>query len=158
MDSERKLTTTISGSFKFKPEIDTIIEEFTGLNVLVLAPEKGWLLLPTRIHLKFSDEVFKPLPSERDKPIKVVEDEFLSAIKKSDFLYVVCPDGYVGNSSMMEIGFAIALGIPVFASHPINVLEPDPMLQHFINQISILSSSETVQFCQPSDKPAPDKP
>lgn len=43
---EGELSTCISGSFKFKPEIDRLIEEFQDLHVKVLSPEKGWLAVP----------------------------------------------------------------------------------------------------------------
>jgi hypothetical protein len=29
---------------------------------------------------------------------------------------LVCPDGYVGQSASMEVGFAAAVGVPIFAS------------------------------------------
>ena len=44
-----------------------------------------------------------------------VESRHLDAIAKSDFVFVVNPDGYIGPSATMEIGYATARGKPVYA-------------------------------------------
>jgi hypothetical protein len=53
--------------------------------------------------------------SDRLRSIKLVEDRHLEAIRASDFLWVVCPDGYTGASTSGEIMAATVLGIPVFS-------------------------------------------
>lgn len=112
---EKELRACVSGSFKkFKPEIDLAIEELGDLGVTVLAPGKGWLYIPPQRILNPTDYEFRPLPSEKGMSIKGIEDDFLSSVRKSDFLYVVNPEGYIGEVVNMEIGFALALDIPVF--------------------------------------------
>ena len=39
-------------------------------------------------------------------------------IGSADFLWLVCPRGYLGASAVMEIGFAVAATAPVFGTHP----------------------------------------
>src|SRR5437879_13062295 len=60
--------------------------------------------------------------SDRVRSIKLVEDRHLEAIRASDFLWLVAPDGYVGQSASMELGYAIAVGTPVYGMG----LPPDP--------------------------------
>ena len=47
---------------------------------------------------------------------KEIEDMHLNAIERSDFLYVVCPGGYVGNSVIFEMGYAYGKNIPIYSS------------------------------------------
>lgn len=112
---ENELKCCVSGSFfKFKPEIDRTIDEFRGLGITVLAPEKGWLFIPNRI-LRAQYMEFRPLPKERGMSIRQIEDSFLDKVVQSDFHYVANFEGYVGKSTCMEIGFAMACGVPSFS-------------------------------------------
>lgn len=56
--------------------------------------------------------------SDKLRSIKLVQDRHLHAIRASDFLWVVCPDGYTGPSVSMEIGAAYACNVPVFSATP----------------------------------------
>jgi hypothetical protein len=53
--------------------------------------------------------------SDRLRSIKLVQDRHLEAIRASDFLWVVCPDGYTGPSTSGEILAASVLHVPVFS-------------------------------------------
>ena len=148
MGKDKDLQASVSGSFlKYKPEIDLAIEELTDFGITVLAPEKGWLYIPPqRIYSKI-DYQFRPLPSERNMSIKQIEDEFLSSVKKSDFLYVVNPDGYIGNSVAMEIGFAVAKGKPVFLQKEISELimpGDEPAWQEIKPKLRVATIQEAV--------------
>jgi hypothetical protein len=61
-----------------------------------------------------SDLGFWPLLEEKNMTIKQVEDGFLRSIKRSDFVYVVNPDGYIGSTVSMEVGFCIGNNIPIY--------------------------------------------
>ncbi len=114
-----KLTACISGSFKLKPEIDELQEEFMDHGVKVLEPSRGWLYLPGRMPENY--ESFRPLPSERGLTLRHVEDRFLKAISRSTFLYVNNFYGYIGMSTALEIGYAHNSQKPIFARQPLNV-------------------------------------
>jgi nucleoside 2-deoxyribosyltransferase len=43
---------------------------------------------------------------------------FLEKVKASDVLYVIDTDGYTGTSVCLEVGYAYALGKPVYAIEP----------------------------------------
>lgn len=113
---KERLETAISGSFKFKPEIDALHEEFTDYNVTVLEPTQGWLYTPSG-QIEYSDG-FRPLPVERGLTTRAIEERFMRAVRQSDFLYVYDPGGYIGLSAAMEIGCAIENQKPIFASEP----------------------------------------
>lgn len=149
------LRCVVAGSFeKFKKEIDLCIDEFQDFGVMVLAPEKGWVFKPPQRLYRLQDRIFRPLPKEMGMSARQIEDSFLEAILNSDFVYVVNPDGYVGNTVSFEIGFAIALGIPVYAQQLIDTqLDPDAvwlerclLVQSFTPQqlLSFLSMQTTV--------------
>lgn len=81
-----------------------------------LLEESGALVLSPadpRVVDSFGDFVF--VSSDLRRSIKGVQNRHLEAIAHSDFLWLTCPDGYVGPSASMEVGYAIASGIPVYA-------------------------------------------
>jgi hypothetical protein len=108
---EKWLEASISGSFKFKPEIDQMIDEFADHNVVVLEPTRGWLFVPSG---KLIEVGFRPLPNERGLDIGRIEQRFLDAIRQSDFLYVNNQEHYLGPSSAFEIGAAHGMNKPIF--------------------------------------------
>jgi hypothetical protein len=111
----------ISGSFKFKPEIDAAIDEFRDLNVIIRAPEVGWLYVPARgLIVATSDEQFLPLPNEQHMMAGEVEAAFLDQLDQSDFVYVMNSEGYIGDMSIFEIGYSRGMRKPIYASNPLN--------------------------------------
>ena len=140
---ENELKCCVSGSFfKFKPEIDRTIDEFRDLGITVLAPEKGWLFIPNRIQrAKYME--FRPLPSERKMSIRQIEDSFLLKIKQADFHYIANFEGYLGPSSALEIGFAMACGVPSFSVEQIKLDEPNDLwLKKITGKIKIAAPKE----------------
>lgn len=99
----------VSGSFsKFLPEIERAINSLIEIGVTVLSPSSttpvsninGFVLL----------DIDKGTPQQ-------IEVKHLSAITKCDFLYIVNPGGYIGNSAFFEIGYAFSNNIPIYSSH-----------------------------------------
>ncbi len=146
---ENDLKCVVSGSFfKFKPEIDRAIDNFTELGVTVLAPDKGWLYIPPQKIFSASAQArqFRPLPSERGMSVGQIEHEFLTSLSNSDFVYVVNLNGYVGEVVAMEIGVAMALGVPIYSQEPISpILDADPTWKERVSQIPTLSIEEVVK-------------
>lgn len=56
---------------------------------------------------------FVRAPSESDEPACEIEGRHLAAVRAADFVWLHCPDGYVGTSAAMEVGYAHAIGVPV---------------------------------------------
>jgi hypothetical protein len=112
---------TVSGSFhRHMPEVAEAVRQLRELDVSVLSPAEPWVV----------DQVgdFLFVASDRVRSIRLVEDRHLDCIRHSDFLWLVTPDGYVGPSAAMEIGFACACGVPVLAQRS----PTDVTLQRYI--------------------------
>ena len=105
---ERQLLATVSGSFRqHMSAVQAAVYELTDRGVIVLSPADP------RVVDQFGDFVF--VASDRNRSIGLVEDRHLSAIAASDFLWLVNPDGYIGTSAALEVGYATALEIPIFS-------------------------------------------
>jgi hypothetical protein len=103
------LTATVSGSFRrAMAAVTDAVYRLTDAGVRVLSPADP------RIVDQFGDFVF--VASDRARAIKLVESRHLAAIEASDFVWLVAPDGYIGQSAAMELGFATAVGTPVYCA------------------------------------------
>lgn len=135
MGGMRTLKTVLSGSFRRDPEgLRKAYEALIGAGCDVLSPA----------HLKFGTEQagFVFLENQEGQEPKWIEDEHLQAITKADFVWLHCPDGYLGNSASFEIGFAQACGVPVFAS----VKPTDVTLGAYISIVeSVREAAERLQ-------------
>src|SRR4051794_20369938 len=101
-----QLNVTVSGSFRrHLAPIAAAVETFAGLGCRVLSPEDP------RVVDSFGEFLF--VASDRFRTIRTVQNRHLAAIGASQLLWLVNPDGYVGQSASMELGFAVALGIPI---------------------------------------------
>jgi hypothetical protein len=64
----------------------------------------------------------------------------LKKIDDSDVVYVLNPEGYIGRSVSVDIGYAYARNKPIYAMHSID----DPPVMRMIK--SILSFEELIDF------------
>lgn len=99
----------VSGSFgKFLREIELAINSLIGIGVTVLSP--------TSTTPVSNINGFVVLDIDKGTPHQI-EIKHLSAITKCDFLYIVNPGGYIGNSACFEIGYAFSNNVPIYSSH-----------------------------------------
>lgn len=104
------LNATVSGSFHRHMEaITSAVRELATLSVRVLSPADP------RVVAAQGEFLF--VASDRVRSVRLVQDRHLESIRAANFLWLVCPDGYVGQSASMEVGFAAAAGVPIFATH-----------------------------------------
>src|SRR5260370_13417892 len=61
-----------------------------------------------------------------------IEARHLRAIQRSEFMWLHAPNGYVGPTAALEVGFANAAGVPVFAKE----LPSDAVLRSFVRLVS----------------------
>jgi hypothetical protein len=103
------LKAAVSGSFHRHMEaITAAVHELAALSVRVLSPADP------RVVAHQGEFLF--VASDRVTSVRLVQDRHLESIRAANFLWLVCPDGYVGQSASMEIGFAAAVGVPIFAT------------------------------------------
>jgi hypothetical protein len=100
---------TVSGSFhRHMAAIADAVATLGSLGVEVLSPADPRVV--------DADGDFLFVASDKLRSRKLVEDRHLEAIRHSDFLWVVCPDGYTGASTSGEILAAAVLKKPVFST------------------------------------------
>lgn len=95
----------ICGSRRYKPEIIKFAKDLTKLGVVVFAP-----------YLHEGKEEWNNLSEQYKKftALGLTHDHFYK-IKMADVVYVYNKKGYSGNSTTMEIGYAMAVGKPIYA-------------------------------------------
>jgi hypothetical protein len=124
------LTATVSGSFHRHMEaITSAVRELATLSVRVLSPADP------RVVAAQGEFLF--VASDRVRSVRLVQDRHLESIRAANFLWLVCPDGYVGQSASMEVGFAAAAGVPIFATHA----PYDLTLREYVTIVPTLASA-----------------
>jgi nucleoside 2-deoxyribosyltransferase len=97
----------LSGSYHRKPEVlRRIFRELEATGCRILSP----------LTLDFTDTslAFVTTDNETDLQSADIERFHLRAIRDADFVMLHAPDGHTGLSASYEMGFASALGKPVF--------------------------------------------
>jgi hypothetical protein len=127
----------VSGSFhRHMSEVADAVQEFCAHGVIVLSPSDP------RIVEAIGEFLF--VASDLHRSIRLVQDRHLASICAADFLWLVSPDGYVGQSASLEIGFAVARGIPVYGSH----LPGDLTLRQYVRGVDDIT--EVVRLAKTS--------
>jgi hypothetical protein len=125
MPLKPRLKVAICGSFKRSTDelADAFLElETTGCRVLS----------PLSLNFSNNGSEFLTLPSETTLSVAEIEKFHLRAIAESDFIWLHAPEGYLGVSGAFELGYAYALGKPVFAYN----LPSDLTLREFVQAVT----------------------
>jgi hypothetical protein len=126
----RRPTATVSGSFRRgMGQVQETVYALTDMGVHVLSPADPRVV----------DEIgtFLFVASDRLRSVRLVQQRHLEAIAASDFLWLVCPDGYVGLSAAMEIGFAVSRGVAVMTDRA----PSDLTLRQFVTIVGSLAQA-----------------
>ena len=122
------LSATVSGSFHRHMEaITRAVHDLAALSVRVLSPADPRIVA-------FQGE-FLFVASDPIRSVRLVQDRHLDSIRAANFVWLVCPDGYVGQSASMEIGYAVREGVPVFAT----TAPTDLTLRQYVRVVPSLS-------------------
>ncbi len=117
---ENSLSTVISGSFrKHLPQISLLKKELEQCCVSVLSPTGDLAINP--------DEEFIILNSDPVSHPKLLQDSVFAKIRQSTFLTVANVGGYLGKAAVLEIGYAIAIGISIYTLESVE----DPNLRPY---------------------------
>ena len=118
------ISAVVSGSFhRHMSQIAEAVAEFHAHSVIVLSPSDPRIV--------DANGAFLFVASDRHRSIRLVQDRHLACISESNFLWLVCPDGYVGQSASLELGFAIGQGIPIYGT----ALPNDLTLRQYISVV-----------------------
>jgi NTP pyrophosphatase (non-canonical NTP hydrolase) len=107
----RRPAVVISGSFRkhYQGILDRIAA-FEDAGVTVLSPRASRIVNP--------GEAFAILETDGAETPEALERSHLDAISAADALYVHNPEGYVGLSAALEVGWALSLGKEIFVAEP----------------------------------------
>lgn len=106
-ETRTELRAAVSGSFHRHMEaITRAVYELVTLSVRVLSPADP------RVVAAQGEFLF--VASDRVRSVRLVQDRHLESIRAANFVWLVCPDGYVGQSTSMEIGYAAGAGVPIY--------------------------------------------
>ncbi len=121
---EPTLYTVISGSFrKHLNQISTLKKSLERLDVCVLSPSKCSAINP--------DDEFIILESDPVCHPELLQSSVFTKMRRSTFLVLANFDGYIGLAAAVEIGYAIALGLKIYAIEEVT----DPNIAPFCTPI-----------------------
>ncbi len=122
-EKSERLRVVLCGSFRRSPR--ALREAYDSLRATfdVLSPKSVDFVDPIGEYVR--------LPHELEESVEQIEARHLSALRASDFIWLFCPDGYVGHSASLEIGYAHAIGLPVFAGQS----PTDPLLGSIVEVV-----------------------
>jgi len=108
VNKSKKLSVVVSSSFRKHFEgISRVVKEFEKVDIQVLSPKPSKIINPKHEFVILETD-------DTDDP-KTLEQRRLDAIEKADALYIYNLDGYIGASATLELGWAIALGKPIYS-------------------------------------------
>lgn len=136
-----QLAVTICGSFRRNPEA-------LRADQLALLNAGCAILSPVTLDWVAEEDGFVFGAKEFGRPPAEIEEGHLRAMRSSHFVWLHAPGGYVGRSAAMEIGYAHALGLSVFALD----LPADVALAALVTQAS---PTDAVQFVRTGSSDAP---
>lgn len=123
-NSSRIIRACLSGSFHKDPGgLDRSYRELVTNQCQVMSPRS----------ITFEDPgvLFVKHVIEKDDDAGLIQKHHLQAIALSNFLWLHAPNGYIGISTAMEIGYAYSAGIPIFS---IDVPQ-DEMLKYYVTHV-----------------------
>ena len=136
---------TVCGSFnRHLTQIQHAVEALGSAGAVVLSP------LDPQPRERRGPFLF--LAGDSRRSVKGTESRHLDAIASSVFVWLECPDGYVGASAAFELGYAAACRVPVFAARA----PEDLTMRQYVQPPQDLAQT-VAQFaagCQAPTKPA----
>lgn len=133
----------LSGSYRKAFEaLKATYEEFRDLGCTILSP--------ANVSIVREEHGFVYMQGEETQTPEGIEDRHLKAIQRANFVWLHAPEGYVGPTAALEVGYANAVGVPVYAQQQ----PTDAILRSFVRVVdspsAVLSSAR-----QHPEPPAP---
>jgi NTP pyrophosphatase (non-canonical NTP hydrolase) len=133
----------VSGSFRRDIEgLRRLHEELMDYGCVILSPKR---VSPSR-----EVDGFVFMDGEEGETPERIEQHHLEAIQNSTFVWLHAPDGYVGLSAALEVGFAHAQGIPVFCKTRVSEI----VLATFVHEVP--SVGHVVELVREKKLPPPE--
>ena len=121
---EPRPSVVICGSFRKDTQgLSKLREQFLDLHYSILSP--------LNVDIRREEDGFVYMRGEESQTPETLERRHLDAIERADIVWLHAPDGYVGLSASLEIGYATAVGTPVFSVVP----PQDPILKTLVRLV-----------------------
>lgn len=119
-----RVSAVLSGSYRRDTaSLKRAHESLESLGVEILSPQN--------VDVQREDDGFVFMRGELGQAPSALESRHLDAIERAHFMWLHAPDGYVGTSAALEIGFARAAGVPVYS----DATPSDPVLRRFVSVV-----------------------
>ena len=105
---------------------------------------------PSNVSIVSEHDGFVYMQGEETETPENIEDRHLAAIQKANFVWLHAPDGYVGPTAALEVGFASAAGVPVYAQEA----PSDKVMQSFVRLVDSPRAILQMPLAHP-EPPAP---
>lgn len=115
----------ISSSLKFRDLIKATMKNFEKLGYIPLFPNLDYSLKNKNIILT----------AKKKKQLAL---DHYKAIEEADIIYFILPEGYMGTSCKIELGYAFALKKPIYFSEPTNDIGLDGYSKKFISTDNLI--------------------
>jgi NTP pyrophosphatase (non-canonical NTP hydrolase) len=89
------------------------------------------ILSPTSVSVESEAEGFVFMEGESRYSPEDIELRHLNSIQRAVLVWLHAPDGYVGTSGSLEVGFAHAIGVPVYSQSEL----ADPILRSLVTVV-----------------------
>jgi len=137
------ISVTICGSFRRgQDQLHQAHQELLDHGCIILSPKALHWVAETEGFV-FAEHELHSTPAE-------VEERHLKTIDEADMIWLHNPDGHLGISAAVEIGYAHAVGTPVFSQRP---LHHQPGLAGLIKVVSSPAAAvQTIQKALPEER------
>jgi NTP pyrophosphatase (non-canonical NTP hydrolase) len=114
-------------------------------------------LSPSNPFIETEEHGFVYMRQESMQTPSNIENKHLDAIQQADFVWFFAPEGYVGPTGALEVGFARAAGVPVYTDTILNdltiknfveVVESPSAVYEAFKQHRVLPPSPAIQSFQ----------
>ena len=122
--SDRGRSVVLCGTYRKDPEgLRRTFEQLRALRFSILSP--------ANVSIESEEQGFVYMRHESPRTPAELENRHLDAIQHADFVWFFAPNGYVGPTGALEVGFAHANGIPVFSDATPN----DQVIKQFVKVV-----------------------
>ena len=138
----RGTTVVLCGTYRKDPEgLRRAFERLKDTGFSVLSPSNPFI--------ETEEQGFVYMRSENLQTPNKIEDKHLDAIQHADFVWFFAPDGYVGPTGALEVGFARASGVPVYTDTTLK----DLTIKNFVEVVESPSTVYRSVQAEPSSTP-----
>jgi NTP pyrophosphatase (non-canonical NTP hydrolase) len=138
----RGTSVVLCGTYRKDPEgLRRTFDELKDLGFSILSP--------TNVNIESEEHGFVYMQGESTRSPEQLENNHLDAIQRADFVWFFAPEGYVGPTGAMEVGFARANGIPVYTNSSLEDATIKGFVQMVDSPMAVRESFETFKVLPP---------